>query len=204
MRNWVESGVAFGFIEAALWTGGYVQALWGMAALAFAFVMTAASARPAEELGLDPRNWVRGWWLVPAAAGLALLMIGGGYLSGTVHCPTRWNHPFVHAGLYMTWAVIQEFLLLSFLYVRLNAQIGWYSMLATASLFSVAHIPNAALMAATFLLSLVLIAAFRRYRNLLAIGVSHAILGIALAMSMPDSIVHRMLVGKAYLIKVLS
>jgi hypothetical protein len=204
MRNWIESGVAFGFIEAALWTAGYVQALLGLAALVFACLMTALGARPAVELGLAPRNWVRGWWLVPAAAVLALLMLWCGFVSGTFHYPARWHHPWMHAGLYMTWAVIQEFLLISFLYVRLHAELGWYARAATAGIFSVAHLPNAALMVSTFLLSLILIAAFRRYRNLLAIGIAHAILGIGLAVSMPDSIVHKMLVGKAYLLRAFS
>jgi hypothetical protein len=204
MRNWIESGVAFGCIEAALWTNGHTQAAWGIAGLGFACLMTALGARPAAELGIAPRNWVSGWWLVPAAAGLAMVMVCGGYLSGTFHHPARWNHPLMHAGMYLTWAVIQEFLLLSFLYVRLHAEIGFYALAATAGLFSIAHIPNAALMAATFLLSLVLIAAFQRYRNILAIGIAHAILGIALAVSMPDAIVHKMLVGKAYLLRAFS
>ncbi len=200
MRNSVEVAAAFGLIEAALWTAGPWQLACSLAALLFACAMSVAGRWPISELGISWGNLRRGWWIVPAAAGLALLMILAGYVSGTLHDPVRWHHPLVHAGLYTTWAVLQQFLLLSFFYVRLQAVFGWPALPLTAGLFSIVHLPNALLMAATFLLSLFLIAAFRKYRNILPIGLAHAVLGLALAVSMPDSLVHKMMVGRAYLL----
>jgi hypothetical protein len=40
---------------------------------------------------------------------------------------------------------------------------------------------------------------FRRYRSIYPIGIVHAVLGLTVAVTMPDSILHNMRVGIGYL-----
>jgi hypothetical protein len=40
---------------------------------------------------------------------------------------------------------------------------------------------------------------FRRYRNIYWLGLAHALLGIAVAVSVPDALHHQMRVGVAYM-----
>jgi hypothetical protein len=41
---------------------------------------------------------------------------------------------------------------------------------------------------------------FRRYRNICVLGLAHAILGLTLATSFSDALLHRMLVGMGYVL----
>jgi hypothetical protein len=40
---------------------------------------------------------------------------------------------------------------------------------------------------------------FRRYRNIFPLGLVHAVLGLTIAASLPDSLLHHMRVGLGYL-----
>jgi hypothetical protein len=40
---------------------------------------------------------------------------------------------------------------------------------------------------------------FRRYRSIYPIGIVHAVLGLTVAVTMPDSLLHHMRVGIGYL-----
>jgi membrane protease YdiL (CAAX protease family) len=65
-------------------------------------------------------------------------------------------------------------------------------------LFASTHWPSPVLTAGTLMGGLFFCEAFRRYRNLIPLGVVHAALGVALAEIVPDSLLHRMRVGIAY------
>ena len=107
--------------------------------------------------------------------------------------------PLQRALLYSGWALFQEFLTQSFMFVRLEAVLrSPWAVICTALLFSLAHLPNPLLTPATLVAGLVFSSVFQRYRNLYAVGLAHALLGLALAVSLPESAIHHMRVGAAY------
>jgi hypothetical protein len=127
-------------------------------------------------------------------------MVATAYLAGTAHVLSGAHKPPSHVALYCAWATLQEFLLQSFIFVRLEAALrsGTKAVVLTAVLFALAHIPNPILLPATLLSGLVLTELFRRYRNIYALGVAHAIFGLAVAVSLPEALTHNMRVGLAY------
>jgi membrane protease YdiL (CAAX protease family) len=68
-----------------------------------------------------------------------------------------------------------------------------------AVLFSTAHLPNFALAVATLAWGIVSCTLFLRHRNLYALGLVHGILGLCVAISVPDVVTHHMMVGLGYL-----
>jgi membrane protease YdiL (CAAX protease family) len=69
----------------------------------------------------------------------------------------------------------------------------------SASLFAVAHLPNPVLTVITLICGLASCLFFLRYRNLWPLAMAHAILGIAIAITVPGNIDHNMRVGISYL-----
>jgi membrane protease YdiL (CAAX protease family) len=119
--------------------------------------------------------------------------------AGTLHGLHGTDIPLWHAGLYALWAMLQEFLLQSFIFVRFQTAFGSpRAILCTACLFSAAHLPNLVLMAATFAMGLSFTYLFWRYRNIYTLGTAHALLGLSLAVSLPNAITHYMHVGAAF------
>jgi membrane protease YdiL (CAAX protease family) len=102
--------------------------------------------------------------------------------------------------LYALWALVQEILAQSYLYLRLEAVWGGSrrAVLMTAVLFALAHLPNPVLTPVTLVAALAFTAAFRRWRNVYTVAVAHAVLGLALSVTMPAALTHQMRVGIAY------
>ena len=61
------------------------------------------------------------------------------------------------------------------------------------------HLPNPILTAASFVWGLAACLLFLRYRNLYILAITHAILGITLAMTVPGPVIRNMRVGLGYL-----
>jgi membrane protease YdiL (CAAX protease family) len=98
------------------------------------------------------------------------------------------------------WAMTQQFMLQSFFFVRLEAALGSrQAVWAAALLFALPHIPNSLLTLLSFLGAASFGEMFRRYRNLYPLGAIHAVLGLTIAASFPDCILHHMRVGLGYL-----
>ena len=68
----------------------------------------------------------------------------------------------------------------------------------SAVLFSLLHLPNWPLTALTLVGGLFFTEMFRTYRSLYPLGIVHAAMGIAIAYSFPDSLMHHMRVGLSY------
>ncbi len=121
--------------------------------------------------------------------------------TGSLH-PLYGRHTFAeHAATYFIWAVVQQFILQSFFYVRVEQAIGdnWRSVFVTAMLFAVAHMPNPVLVPATFGGALFFCGFFSKHRTIYPLAVAHAALGLAIAVAVPDAVIHHMRVGIAYL-----
>ena len=196
----LEVVVAYAWVEAALWTSGKAQAVCAAVAVLWVVFATLRSGRSARQLGISSDGLRASWWIIPAALACSAGMLATASVYGTFHGLSGARTPPWHVVLYAMWALVQEFLVQSFIFVRLEPALrgGARAVFWTAVLFSVAHIPNPVLMPATFIFALLVCAAFRRYRNIYPLAFAHAMLGLTLAVSIPNVVTHYMHVGIAY------
>jgi membrane protease YdiL (CAAX protease family) len=98
------------------------------------------------------------------------------------------------------WAQLQEFMLQSFFFNRCEELYGSSAAVWMAStLFAAAHLPSPVLTTATLVGALFFCEMYRRYRSIYFLGIVHGMLGLAIAITTPDSLLHHMRVGIAYL-----
>jgi membrane protease YdiL (CAAX protease family) len=198
VRELTEVAVAYGLTEGALWSPRPAQLAWVVAAAGWVIWSTKQSSRSARELGITAAGMWQSWWMVGAATVTSGLIVSGACYIGGVHA-LQFNRPLWHALAYSLWALAQQFLVQSFVFVRLQSVFSDRTAIAcTALLFSLAHIPNLVLMPATLVAGLVFSFVFRRYRNIYTLGLAHALLGLTLAVSLPETATHRMRVGADY------
>ncbi|HUO60384.1 MAG TPA: CPBP family intramembrane glutamic endopeptidase [Candidatus Acidoferrales bacterium] len=200
-RNSMIMGLAGGYLllELALWSGPVGQAVFGIGMLVWAAAWVIYSRESAQQLGVDRRAWRRGTWILSCALGLSAGMLSAAYLGGTLHTLFGMPKPFPHGLVYAFWAVEQEFMLQSFYFVTLCKLLPErWAILASAFLFSFAHLPNLALTVLTLFGGYIFTSLFARYRSVYIIGVAHAVLGLSLAMVVPDTVMHHMKVGLGY------
>lgn len=194
----VQVGVVFALILVAIWTPqGHFNSAVSLAAAGLILWFTVRGPYSARECGL-----------VQPARGMAVILLAGAAAVATVLlCAPLFSrfgasHPveLSRSWQYCIWAMLQEFMLQSFFYVRLEITLGRrLGLLGTAALFSLAHLPSPVLSVASFIGALLFCELFRRYRNIYPLGVIHGALGLAIAASLPDSLLHHMRVGLGYL-----
>jgi len=199
-REFIEVAGVFSLIIIALWTPRYA-AIFMIAAAIWILIATLTSPRSASELGVGRIGLRKSVWIAVSGALLAAAILGAGAIEGTLHTFPWLPRPLLHSGVYAVWALVQQFITLSFFFIRFERLLasGTKAVVTTALLFSAVHIPNWVLLVATAMMGLVFAEIFRRYRNIYWLGVAHALLGIALAMALPDALHHQMNVGVAYL-----
>lgn len=195
----LELGLVFSLILSAVWTPvGLANTTASLAAVACILWFTARSRFTPRELGLVATS---SGAIVTLSLGL-LLAVGvfaGGAAIKPILGPSH-PVPMDRAWQYAIWALMQEFILQSFFYLRLRSVLGHRrGALLAASLFAAVHLPSPALTLLSFIGGLLFCELFHRYRNLFAIGVAHALLGLTIASSLPDSLLHHMRVGIGYL-----
>jgi membrane protease YdiL (CAAX protease family) len=109
--------------------------------------------------------------------------------------------PWRRAWKYAIWALEQEFILQSFFFVRLESLLGSRrAVMAAAFLFAIPHVPSPLLTGLSLIGGLLFCEMFRRYRNIFPLGLIHAAIGLTIAASLPDSLLHHMRVGLGYLL----
>lgn len=203
-RSWApawEIALAYALIEAALWTEGDARWLWSWVATAWIIGVTILRRPSLRALGLAAAGLRRALWVVPAAAVLAAAIVLAGHLAGTLHSLTLRRGLYLGVLGYLFWALQQQFILQSFFFLRLESLLGngKKAVLAAALLFSLAHVPNPVLTAATLVIGLVFCELFRRYRSLYPLALAHALLGLAVAVAVPEAVHRHMRVGIGYL-----
>jgi membrane protease YdiL (CAAX protease family) len=187
-------------LEFALWNLGWVQVAWGLASLACVIAITVTSPHTVREIGTGLTGFRRSCAVIPAAASIGIVAVLLGAWGGSLHLAR--GLPLWHAGVYAAWALVQEFLVQSFIFVRLETVFGSRRAIwGSAALFATAHVPNPLLMAATFVMGLFLTYWFWRHRNIYVLGVAHALLGLAVAVALPEAATHGMHVGAAFFAK---
>ena len=199
-RDLVEFGVAFGLILAAIWTLNPWQRFFYWAAIAWVVVTTWQGRTTWKALGLGLTGLVRSLWIIGAAAILAALAL---YLADREHTLHRLHGatPLLsHAWGYLIWAVMQQFLLQIYFLLRLQRILGGKvaPVVAAAGLFSLAHLPNPVLTPITLVWGIAACVLFLRYRNIYALGIAHGILGLCVAVIVPEPLQHHMRVGIGY------
>jgi Type II CAAX prenyl endopeptidase Rce1-like len=199
-RDLVEFCVCYGLILATIWTLNPWQRWFYWIAIAW-IVATTCMHRPTwRALGLGLPGLLQSLWVVVVAALLAGLAV---YTAHRMHSLHRLHGPtplLSHVWGYLIWAVMQQFLLQIYFLLRLQRLLSGKvaAVVAAAGLFSLAHLPNPVLTPVTLVWGIAACVLFLRYRNIYTLGLAHGILGLCVAVIVPDSIQHHMRVGIGY------
>jgi len=194
-----EISLVFGLILLAVWTPmGRVNTAVDLLAVLSILWFTLRGSFSARELGFTMP--ARGT-LITLGLGIAMaaFIAANGFVLRPLFGPAH-AVPMHRAWQYAIWAVAQEFILQSFFYLRLKSLLGHRrAALWAALLFAAVHAPSPLLTALSFLGALLFCELFHRYRALVPIGLAHALLGLTIAATLPDSLLHHMRVGIGYL-----
>jgi membrane protease YdiL (CAAX protease family) len=199
VNGWFQVGLVFALIMVAVWTPqGRVNAVSSLLAAICIVGFSVRGRYSARELGLGRPG-----------SGALVMLVSGALMIGTIILAGSLMHsfgpaqpvPWRRAWQYAIWAMEQEFILQSFFYLRLESLLGSRrALLGAALLFSAAHLPSPGLTLLSFIGGLLFCEMFRRYRNIFPLGLVHAVLGLTIAASLPDRLLHHMRVGLGYLL----
>jgi membrane protease YdiL (CAAX protease family) len=208
---WAQIVVVFLLLELAIWASTVeIRNRWaaisGIAILILVLtdLLTdwSRSLRPSfYRLGLGlPKVADAGVVLGIGFATLLFMMIFVRFLGGQIPANPTLFPNLQSAWGYVIWALIQEFILQSFFFNRFEELYGSApAVWIAATLFAAVHLPNPILTTATLIGALFFCGAFRRYRSLYPLAIVHAMLGLTIALTVPDSLLHHMRVGIGYL-----
>lgn len=198
---WRQVLLVYASLEGALWTAGAAQAVFMALTVALAIMGTFSERHPWPDLGLNPASIRRGWWIAPVGAAVAGFILLAGWWWHTLRPPAASVAVGLNAALNLIWAFAQQFVAESFFFLHFEHLLrsGRRAVIATALLFSSAHIPNPVLVPVTLAGGLILSETFRRNRTLYPLAVAHALVALCLAVSVPEAILHDMRVGIGYI-----
>jgi hypothetical protein len=200
-RDLLDLIVGYGLILATVWTANPTQRVlyW----LAFAWIVATTWARHDgwTALGLGRKGLIQSLWIVPVALVLSAFAIFIAWRTQTLH---RLHGPtpiLLHGWGYIVWSLMQQFLLQSYFLLRFLRLLPGKAapIIAATGIFALAHLPNPILTPITLLWGAISCLLFLRYRNIYALGIAHGILGLSLAVTVPNSLHHHMRVGLGYL-----
>ncbi len=200
-RDLVELGVGYALIPATVWTANPTQRFLYWLAVVWIIATSWVGREGWRALGLGATGLLQSLWVVGAALLCAGLAIFAASRTHTLH-PLHGATPLLsHMWGYVIWAVMQQFLLQSYFLLRLLRLLpGKAAPIITATgMFALAHLPNPVLTPITFVWGIAACLLFLRYRNIYALGLAHGILGLCLAVTVPNSLHHHMRVGLGYL-----
>lgn len=198
---WAQIIFAFLFLEFGLWEPRLeTRNRWvGLASITI-LILVLIDRASLQRLGLRlPKTFGASVVLGISFATVVFLVAMVHFAGGEVPANPTW--PSLHlTWQYIVWALIQEFILQSFFFTRCEELFGSSAAVwVAATLFAVAHLPSPILTTFTLIGGLFFCEMFRRYRSIYPIGIVHAVLGLTVAVTMPDSILHNMRVGIGYL-----
>jgi membrane protease YdiL (CAAX protease family) len=206
---WAQIVIVFVLLEFALWAPTtHLRNHWAAIAAATLIVLVAIdvlidpSPRSSfARLGLEfPNASGAGVVLGIGIGALVLMVILVRWAGGQIPANPAWFPSLPSVWGYALWALIQEFILQSFFFNRFEELYGSAPAVWIASaLFAAVHLPSPVLTTATLIGALFFCEVFRRYRSLYPIAIVHAMLGLAIAVIVPDSLLHHMRVGIGYL-----
>ena len=188
-------------IEGALWSEAPTQGYWYVAGVVVLLGCVLLSHPRLRPLGIGLRGMWGAAWVIPLALAICTVVIIAAAKLGTLKLLYGPKPVYWHSIFYAIWALEQQFMLNSFFYKRFEHLLGdsTATVVATALLFSLVHIPNPVLVPATFLGGLLFVETFRRWRNIYPLAIAHAMFGLTLAITVPDEWIRHMRVGLGYL-----
>jgi len=203
---WTEIVVVFLLLEFALWapTTGLRNrwaAITAFAILVFVLIDAAAGRTSLKHLGLKWPNTADASVVLGIGVATAVfLLLFVDWVGGEIPANPTWFPNFQSAWGYVLWSSVQEFILLSFFFNRFEELLGSSAAVWMASaLFAAVHLPSPVLTVATLIGSLFFCEMFRRFRSIYPVALVHAMLGLTVALVVPDSLLHHMRVGIGYL-----
>ena len=169
--------------------------------LAFALMLYSHRARneTAREIGWRLDNfWRAARLLVLPVVVATILIVTVGALLRSLRFDGR---QILEWALWLPlWGFMQQYVLQG--YVNRRAQLalgrGWPSVLLVALVFALLHLPNPLLAVATFAGGLVWAYVYQRAPNLFALALSHALMSMLLAVSLPPALIKSLRVGIKY------
>jgi membrane protease YdiL (CAAX protease family) len=195
----VEVLTVFALIMAYIWELRYRHHSTWMAILGLVLLSHALRRERAESLGFHTRNL--GECLeefLPVLGFLVLLLLGTGILLQTTR-HIRFGDAVLAWMVYLPWGTFQQYILNGYFLNRLGRVMAPRSAsLASAVLFSGAHLPNWFLMAVTLGAGYLCARIYLRHKNLYFLGIAHATVGVLLLLVVPDSISHHLVVGPGW------
>jgi membrane protease YdiL (CAAX protease family) len=157
-----------------------------------------------KEIGFRLDNFAKAARLLilPTVVG-SVILIGVGYFYGSIDF-FRWRDGRAILGMPLLgigWGLVQQYALQGF--INRRAQIVWgpgpVSILIVAVLFAAFHLPNPALMAATFVGGLLWATVYQRAPNLFALAISHGLMTWILISTVPSNLLHGLRVGYKFI-----
>jgi len=196
-----ELAVAYCLIMATIWSAHSTQRILFYITAAWFFCFAAMAALRREPLGLKAPPLRMTIVTVSITVLGAAIMVAIAAVVDTLHGLFGVRAPLLHASTYFLWSLVQQYIQQSFFFARIEQLVssGRVASFVTACLFALAHLPNPVLAPVTFLGGWMLCELFRRYRSLYPLAVAHGLIGLAIAVSVPDSLHHHMRVGLGYL-----
>ena len=197
----VELMAGYGLILAAVWTSNPLQQWLCWAGLMWIGGSAAIWLIRTRSIQFQLSRIWRSLWIVGAALTLAVPAV---MIAASLHTLQQPDGPMEGVGAfvgYAIWAIAQQWLLQAYFLPRLVHVMPREGLAAAivAGLFAMVHLPNMILAVVALLWGLASCFLFLRFRSVLTLGLAHAILGIALAVSIPGPVLHNMRVGLAYL-----
>jgi len=200
-RDIWEFAVAYGLIMLALWTPRPWQTYLSLTALVWVLLVMWRSFDGWRAMGFRVVGLWRSSWVVAVALALAAAAVGLAAHLQTLHAPASPELFLERYWSYTIWSFLQEFLLLNFFLLRLLRLVAnrYLAALTATVLFALAHLPSPILTVLTLIWGYAACLIFQRYRNIYIPAISHAILGICIAITIPGPVDHNMRVGLGYL-----
>jgi len=196
-RDLPELVIGFAAILAVLWLPTREQVFFGPIALLAPLGIVLSQHPTLDDLGLGRPGLVRSLWILPVAVAFSFIGVFVAKQIGTFHELDRPD--FSHVWGYVLWTLYQQFLLQDYFMPRLTRLVtSNHAIMAAATLFAVAHLPNLSLVVATLVWGAVSCYLFRRYQNLWVLGLAQGLLGLCFSVVVPDAMHHHMRVGLGY------
>jgi membrane protease YdiL (CAAX protease family) len=169
-------------------------------AVALMLVSHRLRGESARDVGWRLDNfWRAARLLLPPMLAVSALLVGFGWYADTLDF-RRWEGGQSIMGvpfLSLVWGPLQQYALQGFINRRAQVALGrgWQSVLLVALLFALFHLPNPWLTFATFAGGLLWAYVYQREPNLLAVGVSHALMTWVMISSVPPAALQNLRVG---------
>jgi len=200
-RDLFELGVGYGLILLVIWTPNPWQRRLYLVAALFILVVSWRNFTSWAAMGLRKTDLLRSLWIVGVALIFSAISITIAIRLQTLR-PWRGPAELVQRFWgYAIWSFLQQFLLQIYFLQRTLRLVSSKKLAVglAVAVFTLAHLPNPLLTLATLVWGCAACLLFLRYRNLIPLGVTHAILGITIALCFPGQVTHNMRVGLGYL-----